>query len=191
VGTNEVNMHGFILATMGEAFMGGLGVAAAILLVGGWVLLQWQRQRHRFDLIRSSLERGTPLPQGTPLWLISLRQGLLTLTLGVGLLIVGAAARAMVSGVAMPPASVFAAAVQAAPAPPPPPESDRFEPRRPPPPNPVVEQWHQAQAQRAVGQIAMGCGVILVLLGAVRAGLASTERRYAVTAPPTSSPAEG
>jgi hypothetical protein len=172
-------MHGFILATIGEAFMGGLGVAAAILLVGGWVLLQWQRQRLRFDLMRTAIERGTPLPQGAPLWLISLRQGLLTLTLGIALLIVGAAAWALVRGVTAPPASLAATAAQPLPPPPPPPEKGRFEPRPPPPPNPVMDRWYQAQAQRAVGQIAMGCGIILVLLGAVRAGVAATERRYA------------
>jgi hypothetical protein len=174
-------MHEFMLAALGEAFMGGLGVAAAILLIGGWVLLQAQRQRNRFDLIRLALERGTPLPPTPPLWLISLRQGILTLTLGIALFIVGAAAWAMVRGVAMPAHSNIATAEQRAPdrpPPPRPPRRDGFEPPRPPPPDPVLDQWYRAQAQRAVGQIAMGCGFILVLLGVVRAGLATTEKRY-------------
>lgn len=191
------------------AFFGGLGVAAAILLVGGWVLLQWQRQRHRFELMRLALERGSPLTAGIPLWLVSLRQGVVILTLGVGLLIAGAVARGMVRGVQPPPVSSVRNEMRpdAPPPQPPPPPSEQQdgenpgppprpdgparEGRRPPPPppaNPAMEQWHQAQAQRGVGLIAMGCGFVLILLGIVRVGLAPVERRHSITpAAPASS----
>ncbi len=88
-----------------DEFVIGAFVAAAALVVIGWLLLQAQRNRQQFQLMREALERGIsrfPFPAGPPYWLVSLRQGVMTLTLGVALAGVGAASYVMGSGVAMP-----------------------------------------------------------------------------------------
>jgi len=78
------------LAIITDAFAGGFGAAAAIVLIGGAVLLRWQRNRLQFALMQSAIERGvTPMAGGPPLWLLSLRQGVMILVLGVGLGVAG------------------------------------------------------------------------------------------------------
>lgn len=183
-----------------EIFAAALGIAAAALLVGSSFLLRWQRNRQRFELTRLALENGaTQFPKGPPFWLVSLREALSTLALGLGLLAVGAISYGMGSRVPAPTqAQILATQPQRPPEneeppgrrPPPParptrgPEEDgppRPEDRRPlpPVPNPVLEQWHRGQAMQNVGLIAMGCGGVLTLLGIVRAGFARVEREYA------------
>ena len=58
-----------------------------------------------------------------------------------------------------------------------------------PPRNPLIERWQRAQMEITLGQISVGCGVILLLLGLARTGFARTERRYATTAPLPPGPA--
>jgi hypothetical protein len=80
----------------------GLGVAA-VVLVAGWVLTRWHRDQMRFTLMRTALERGvTRFPGIPPYWIVSLRQGVTLVALGIGLGVVGAAAWWMVRGVEMP-----------------------------------------------------------------------------------------
>jgi hypothetical protein len=176
-----------------DVFVGSFAIAAAILLVGGWVLLQWQRNRQQFSLMQQAIERGVRiLPQGPPFWLLSLRQGLMILTLGIGLLIVGGIAWALGSGVRMPEDSTQPAVKTAVDAGTPatgPASLRETWPRLfpPPPPNPALEQWHAAQRQQAAGQVAMGCGLILLLLGIVRVSFSRTERRHTPDAAPMAS----
>lgn len=186
-----------------EVFAAALGVAAAVLLVGSSFLLRWQRNRQRFELTRLALENGaTQFPKGPPFWLVSLREALSTLALGLGLLAVGAISYGMGSRVPAPSAQEIRAAGpvgpqerpepdgpperRPAPRPPrgpeedgPPPEDHRPAAPQPPVPNPVLDRWHRAQAMQNLGLIAMGCGGVLALLGLVRAGFARVERDYA------------
>lgn len=164
-------------------FVAGFGVAAAALLVGGMIVLRFQRNRQEFVLLKTALERGiTQLPQGQPFWLISFRQGLMTFTLGAGLLGIGSAAWVMARGVPVPPAEpapVFAPATLPAvvekegkdradrPA------KIRIEPR---PFNPDREQWEQARRQLAAGKAMAGAGIVLLLLGVVRMAFARVEK---------------
>ena len=95
-----------MLATITDAFAGGFGAAAAIVLIGGAVLLRWQRNRLQFQLMQTAIEKGVPpMPGAAPLWLLSLRQGVMILVLGVGLLIAGALAYHSAAAVAMPAVS--------------------------------------------------------------------------------------
>jgi hypothetical protein len=72
--------------------IGSFGVAAAILLVGGWVLLRYQRDRQHFQLMQAALDRGvTSMPGMVAGWVVSLRQGFLALMLGLGLVGAGLA----------------------------------------------------------------------------------------------------
>jgi hypothetical protein len=221
------------LATVPEAFAGGFGAAAAIVLIGGGVLLRWQRNRLQFNLMQSAIERGVtaPLPGAAPLWLLSLRQGVSILMLGMGLLIAGYVAWSAAKAVAMPmpmPAATQPVAGMMGQArqfrPPPPPMGDQGPPddgqgppqgrprpgmgmgrrpgppgggddgggrpedgggataqQRPPPPRggPPVENWQRAQDEKAVATVAMGAGLVCVLLGIVRVIFAFAERRYA------------
>ncbi len=67
--------------------------AAAVLLVAGWTFTRWQRDRLRFDLMRSALEKGvTRFPGTPPYWLVSLRQGVTLVAVGVGLGLAGGTA---------------------------------------------------------------------------------------------------
>lgn len=183
-----------------EIFAAALGIAAAALLVGSSFLLRWQRNRQRFELTRLALENGaTQFPKGPPFWLVSLREAVTTLALGLGLLAVGAISYGMGSRVPAPTNDELrAAAINAAQARPPEEGPERRPPRPargpeedgppppaedrrplPPVPNPVLDRWHRAQAMQNVGLIAMGCGGVLTLLGIVRAGFARVEREYA------------
>jgi hypothetical protein len=70
----------------------GIGVAA-VVLVAGWAITRWQRDRLRFALMKTALEKGvTRFPGTPPYWLVSLRQGVTLLALGIGLGVIGTAA---------------------------------------------------------------------------------------------------
>src|SRR5689334_8768765 len=87
----------------GEAFAAAAGVTAALLLLGGPMLLRFQRQRQQFLLAKGGLERGlTPVSNDPPVWLQSMRTGVMTLTLGVSLFVAGAIACAMVARMHLP-----------------------------------------------------------------------------------------
>ena len=80
------------LANAWEVASGSFGIAAAVLLVGGAILLRYQRDRHHFLLAKAALEKGVALmPNGLPAWMASMRQGILAAVLGIGLLASGGA----------------------------------------------------------------------------------------------------
>jgi hypothetical protein len=169
------------LGPAGDTFAGALGVTMAAVLVGGPLALRWQRNRHHFILAQAALAKGiTRFPKGPPFWLLSLRQGITALTLGVGLLIVGSVAcgltwridpPAVATG---PMATTSPAGVAFAPETPPPrPGHDA-----PPGPNLAVEEWHRLQEINSLGLMMVGSGFILSLLGVMRIAFAATERRY-------------
>src|SRR5665213_607854 len=69
-----------------------LGVAA-VLLVIGWSITRWQRDRERFSLMKTALEKGvTRFPGTPPYWLVSLRQGVTLSAVGIGLVGAGGGA---------------------------------------------------------------------------------------------------
>jgi hypothetical protein len=163
------------LATPVDVFAGVLGATAALLLVGGSMFLRGQGNRQRFLLMQAALEKGiTSFPGQPPFWLLSLRQGITTITLGIALMIVGAGAWTIGHSVEQPTDII-------AHEPPPPPVPQDAGPgqHHPPPRNPIVERWLRAQMEETIGQVSVGCGIILLLLGIARTGFARTERRYA------------
>jgi len=172
--------HPAPLATPVDVFAGALGATAALLMVGGTIFLRGQRNRQQFALMQAALEKGiTSFPGQPPFWLLSLRQGVTTITLGIALIVVGAGAWSVGHSVEQPTALLASE-------PPPPPEPQGGpqggpEGRRPPPRNPIIERYQRAQMEETLGQIAVGCGIILLFLGIARAGFARTERRYAET----------
>jgi hypothetical protein len=134
-----------------DALSTGLGVAA-IVLMAGWALTRWQRDRLRFALMKTALEKGlTRFPGTPPYWLLSLRQGVTLLSLGAALGIVGSGAWWLAHGVEMPANVQTEPSQQSRTGPPgqnlqnpPGPPSSRFEhddpehqgpPRRPGPPS--------------------------------------------------------
>ncbi len=101
-------MQIYPMAEIADSLAVGFGVAAAVLLVGGSLLLRWQRARLRFALAKIALEKGTPLfPGAPPLWLMSLRQGIMLIALGIGLMAIGAVAVADAKKVPDPPDSIM------------------------------------------------------------------------------------
>jgi len=173
---------------MWHVMASSFGIAAAVLLVGGYMALQWQRNRHRYELMRAALDRGmAEFPERIPFWLLSLRQGAMILALGLALLVVGGAACTMVRGIEAPsmPTVQSMATGSEREVPPSPseeaPKTPRADRPRPPEPNPGLERWHHAENQRAVGLSTMGCGFVLVVLGAVRIGFARAEKKYFVS----------
>ena len=71
-----------------------IAVAALIALA---MLLRWHHDHQRLAIMKLAIEKGvTHLPTTLPMWLSSLRQGIMLTTLGLALLIVGGAAVAMV-----------------------------------------------------------------------------------------------
>ena len=203
----------------GDAFAAAAGVAAAILLLSGPILLRFQRQRHQFLLTRAALERGiTRLPSGPPAWLQSSRTGVILLSLGAALFICGIVSTGLSKGATMPerqiattqPAMESAITEPRMMSPHGPPDRmngpgphgrgpmqnnpgedgppgwrgmdrggpDRDAPLPPPPVDPVMERWHQAQAERAVGLTGMACGFILGVMGLSRLLFARVERKY-------------
>ena len=236
-------------SAMDESALGVLAVLVALLLVGGSVVLRWQRNRQQFLLMQTALKEGLQrFPAGPPFWLLSLRQGVMTLTIGVGLLGVGTAAWMLAQGVEPPtqaqlqagggpggqgqggqvqiPGQPRAEGERQPPRPeqrppeqrppdqrppdqramdplhlgplppgqrPPRPEALQQDPQqqqqqqqRPPVANIAIERWHRAEAQKTVGLIAMGCGVILMFLGIVQIGFATVEQRYSRIGEPPS-----
>jgi len=122
-------------------------VAAAFLVVGGWVLLRWQQGRQQFAITKALIERGvTRLPDGPPFWLISLRNGMNVLVVGIGLVAVGSGAWMLGSRVVMP--SIAAAANVG---PDRGPLDNRPEPRMDEPPGPPdgpPEDWRPPRGDR-------------------------------------------
>jgi hypothetical protein len=216
-------------------------VAAIVigLIVVAAFALKWQRNRLQFSLMQAALEKGlTAMPGVPPVWIISLRQGVLSATLGVALFFVGAAVDHHASAVPMPAATTQAVAMEPvgpaglpdqadlpAPAAGTPAAWDGPGPQGGPGPrggfgpdggpgmqrrggmereggrdggpgfgmgggpdarprpfgmNPALEQWHRAQDHIAVAEIAMGSGVVLLLLGIVRSIFAIVERKFSV-----------
>ena len=71
-----------------------------VIVIGALIALamffRWQHDRQRLSVLKSAIEKGlTHLPATLPMWLSSLRQGIMLATLGVALLIVGVIAVAM------------------------------------------------------------------------------------------------
>lgn len=163
-------------------FAAGFGVAAAILILGGIVLLRFQRNRQEFALMRAALEKGvSAFPNAQPPWLISLRQGVLTLALGVGLIGVGVVLWAISRNVEPPPVTPVlsmdtADAPTTAPARRPKPD--------PKPYNPAKERWDQAKSRQTVALWLMGSGGVLVLLGCVRTAFARVEKKVTAEVSP-------
>jgi len=152
--------------------------------VGGYVFLQWQRNQHRYRLMQAALERGmTDFCEGPPFWLISLRQGIAVLVLGLGLMAVGAVAFTLAQGIEPPEVLTVQSSAdiggqqEAAPSVH---EAPKPKPGRPkpPPPSPALEKWRRAQDQQTVGLAAIGCGFLITLLGGVRTGFAVVERKH-------------
>jgi hypothetical protein len=187
---------------------GGIAVAAVVLAIG-WVCILWRRDAQRFQLMQLALEKGvTRFPNTPPFWLLSLRQGVTVLALGIALCGVGAGALLIVRDVPEPTAQQQMQAMPGQrfdqmrdnppdggpggpagqPFPPPDdqfapnPRDNRNPPRQPPPPPmavPAVENWHRAQATRTIGLLSLGCGAVLLVLGIVRMGFSVVERAAA------------
>jgi hypothetical protein len=192
-------MYHAILATVTEALAAGFGTAVALVVLGTF-LLRWYRMRQEFALMKVALEKGmTPQFMPTqPQWLISLRQGVMIIALGVGLTVIGAIGWNIASKVQRPGAGapgladapVPSAAIDAmAPVadrdPPPGPGArggeDRARPKpprpAPPPRDPAMEAWDRARDQINVCMAMVGSGIILMLLGVVRITFVPAERR--------------
>lgn len=189
-----------ILASANHIFAASFGVIAAVLAVGGLILVRLRRDRYHFDLMRTALEQGlSTIPNSVPFWLVSLRQGIMILTLGLALLLVGGIGYRLTTGIQVPDLASLARAPSSLPASLPEaspkpgrgsPHAPPFREIRPPPPNPAKERWDRAQRQQTVSLIVMGCGAILVPLGLVRIGFARVERRYSAGSGATN-PAQG
>jgi hypothetical protein len=181
---------------IGQGFAAGFGAVAALFLIGGAVLLRWQRVRLQYLLMQSALEKGVAKLPGPPLWLISLRRGVLSLVLGIALFLIGGVIHNSASEVKMPPRrepTTNQAMVRM-----PEPRDGDFGPHggggppemrdgpmgRPgsmmggPGMDPAMDQWNRAQDAIAVAVIAMAGGFILILLGFVRIVFAFVERRH-------------
>jgi hypothetical protein len=160
-----------------EAAIPVFAISAAAILVGGTILLRFQRDRHHFLLAHMALERGiTTFPGAIPGWLLSLRVGVLTLVLGLGLASSGiffyqTAGDLQDSPIAAPAPRVPPATTVDRPRPAGDTESNA--PHAPPPP-----VWHRIQNQRIASLVTFCVGVILVLLGLVRILFARAERFY-------------
>ncbi|MDB5326144.1 MAG: hypothetical protein JWM57_1713, partial [Phycisphaerales bacterium] len=99
--------------------LGSFGIVAAVVLIGGSVVLRAQQNRYRFELAKKSLETGVPLPLPEPTWKGLHRQAQSILAVGIGLLIVGGVAWG--SGVKVERPGEVLMQATASPLPPPPP----------------------------------------------------------------------
>jgi hypothetical protein len=82
-----------ILASAWDDFAVGFGVAAAVLVIGGIILLRWQRNRQSHELMKKAIEQG--LTDDTPAhspWQAAFRQSLMMLALGTALILLGGGA---------------------------------------------------------------------------------------------------
>jgi len=184
-------------------FLGGSLGVAAILLVGGWIVLRWQQDRHRFRLMQTALEKGiTRFPDSPPYWLVSMRQGLTMLALGIALAVVGGGTFWLGHQTPMPDAASMIVGPQQfepddMPDHRPGPHSEMERPdrrpdrrpepgpgpgRRPPIPSPQLERWHQAQAEQTAGLVSVGIGIILLFVGVIRVFFAQAERQFSTIA---------
>jgi hypothetical protein len=162
-------MQHVVVATIEDAVAGGFGVVAALCLIGGGVFLHWQRTRYQFELMQKAIEKGLPpVVDGPPAWLVSLRQAVGLLVVGVALAGIGLVLHRTGTRVPMP-----TVAVSALPAP----VTAPADPH--PRPDPALERWHRAQDQETVGLISAGSGIIVGLLGLVQIGFSFAERKYA------------
>ena len=182
-----------------EWLFGAIAILIVIMIVGGTVLLRWQRNRYRFELMKAAMAQGmTRFPSDVPYWLASLREALMVLTVGVGLMLVGGAAIRLhvAPGPNGPnrvnttrPAEEMRPVEQR----PRPEEFRRDERMRPgderPPFDPEGPRIQRQEAIQSLGMVAMACGAILTLLGIVRTIFAGVEKRY--TAGPPDGPAAG
>ncbi len=147
-----------------------LVIAVAALIALG-MLLRWQQDRQRLMVLKLAIEKGVTFwPNSVPMWLNSLRQGIMLATLGVALLIVGGIAVTMAPSGSMrepgrPRMMQPLNGMGVGPAIMPNERPNRF-----PPP-----YW---QRQKMLGMSALAIGFILTLLGMVRIGFAVVERKY-------------
>ncbi len=166
-----------------------LCITAAVLLIGGAILIRLQRDRQHFRLMQLALERGiTAFPGVPPGWLISLRIGCLIAVLGVGLMFSGgvvwfAAPNLETLPEAIPATTASAIPRSAAPAQTPPATAQQDErplgPENPPPePDPQMERWHRIESEKIAGLVGVCAGAILTALGVVRMLFARMERMY-------------
>lgn len=168
----------------------GLAIAAGAF-IAGTMLLRWYRMRQEFLLLRLALEKGiAPLPPSQPQWLISLRQGVMILTLGVGIALAGAIGWKLASDVDRPVVSSAMTIPDSEILPPEPPVAEppgpgrggaregRPRPPAPRPPDPAFDEWRRAQDQLSACMAMTAGGVILILLGIARLAFVPAERRF-------------
>lgn len=181
----------FHLGPAGDAFAGVFGGTAAVLLLGGPLLLRWQRNRQQFLLAQAALAQGvTRFPKGPPFWLMSLRQGITTLTLGLALLVIGGVASWLTWSATLPAITATSQSLTVTTQPsqiasPSGLPAQEIEPvgrgparLGPPAPNPQREEWHRIKSINSLGLMALATSFVLTLLGIVRIAFAGTERRY-------------
>lgn len=175
-----------ILATIGDALAGGFGATAALLLVGGGVMLRAQRARYAFTLAEAALAKGLPpATVGPPAWLVSLRQSVMILATGVGLMIAGGGIAFWAAHVPPPPAGSTATALVAPEPPPPPAAEPGHRPQPPVPPDPARRQWDQAQDALSLALGSLAGGGVLTLLGIVRIAFVVVERKHELPVRPS------
>lgn len=191
-----------ILAAGREALAAGFAIAVAMAVLGTF-LSRWYRMRQEYLLLRLAMEKGITPPSNPtlPQWLISLRQGVLIVTLGLALAIIGGigwrlgmrAQQSQLPNRGIPNATTLPEPTEAPP--PPPREPGPRElgrpggagpgPREtPPPPRPrdfAREAWDRAESQINISMSMVVAGIILVLLGAVRIGFVPAEKRFVTT----------
>jgi hypothetical protein len=152
------------------------GISAALIIAGGWVFLQYRRDQMHYKVITLALDRGLQtLPGSVPSWVRSLRQGILILLLGVGVLAAGVLFRVEAGNVAEMPASPRVEIPPTAPAPQP---GTMAAPPRPAPPPANLPRWERMEQLKLIGLVNMCSGGILILLGIARISFARIERRY-------------
>lgn len=200
-----------------EIVAAAFGASAAVLLVGSSFFLRWQRNRQRFELTRLAMENGaTNFPKGPPHWLVSLREAVTTIALGIGLLIAGGASYWIGVHTPLPTneelkevAKIISGGQQGQGRaerrtppmqrrgpefggeegfPPPPEEMGRpqdQQQQRPPPredtppmPVPALEKYKRGQTMQTIGELALGAGAVLTVLGLIRAGFTRIERKH-------------
>jgi hypothetical protein len=153
------------------------GITAALIIAGGWVFLQYRRDQLHYKVVTLALDRGLQaLPGSVPAWIRSLRQGILILLLGVGLLGAGIVFYAAAGWVDEMPANPR---VEVPPTPAgAPTTAGASMPPHPAPPPPNLPRWERMERLKLIGLVAMCTGGILILLGIARIAFARIERRY-------------